>query len=561
MSPTTTPATPHTTTTNGWDTVYALYFPDVNLAIANAKSSPPSFTQTEDGMTLTGTFGDWQLAAGGDGKNLHMTLPIPTSTFSGMGAPVTCSAITATIEINLLWKNPDGTTALGGSGPAAGTPPPAPSTPNLKVNHATTDKTQPAVSIVAMDYKDNTLTSIQQGIYQQLVLDWLNANLQDFAHVFSTITLNTILDTNAGFQWMLPTTTLYAIVDKEDSTGADDFAKSTFAVLCMTENRPSPGVHEVDPFAIPDGANSAFLISPARVLENMFLPGLPHMFQGMPATSCFTVDDTTITNNVELQFTDQRLDNDRIVNPTIPAGNFIIELVGNQVQISMHGLYFDYTPGFKVTMDHVSNATFVLNSDFVFKMQVVGTPTTSASVSISKGAEIGMIVMSIGLAVAGAAVGGFLGGAASAAATAPVVVGEEAAVAAVTTAVEEGAEDAVSNITTEAVADAASQVSGLAGKFSNFFAANWAKMLGAFIGGSIGGATSAIPAIIEKIANDKADDIYTLNDFGTQMMAPLVWPNMETKGERLVNGSLNGALQVGINLTPVNVPAAAPAAA
>ena len=557
MSTTTT----NQTTTNGWDTVYALYFPDVNTAIKNAKSSPTSFTQTDAPLTLNGTFGDWQLAGGGDGKNLHMTLPIPTSTLSGIGTPATYTAITATIEINLLWKNPDGTTALGGAAVPAGTPPPAPSKPNLKVNGASADKTQPAVSIVFMDYGANTIGGMQQGMYQQLVLEWLNAHLEDFAHVFGTISLNTVLDTNAGFQWMVPTTTLYAIVDKEDSTGADDFAKSTFAVLCMTQGRQSPGAHEVDPFAIPDGANTAFLISPARVLENMFLPGLAHMFTSAPDASCFTLDATTITNNTELQFTDQKLDNGHIVNPTVPAGNFIVALIGNQVQINMHGMHFEYTPGFTVTIDHVSNATFVLNKNRIFSMNIVGTPTTSASVSISKGAEIGMIVMSIALAVAGAAAGGFLGGAAAGGAAGAVDAAGDAAVSAVTVSVEEGAEDAASNITAEAVTDAAAQVGGIAGKFANFFAANWAKMLGAFIGGSIGGATSAIPAIIEKMANDNDSDIPTLDSFGTQMMDSISWPNMENKGELLVNGSLNGAMQIGINLTPVATPAATPVAA
>lgn len=533
-----------TASTNGWDTVYALYFPDVNTAIRVAKSSPPPFTFTDSGTTLAGSFGDWQLSAGGDGENLHMSIPITSSTLTMTGAPIACTLITVTIEVKLGWLSSDNT-----------------STQQLKVA-TTSDTPQDApVNILpsSTNYGTNKLSIMQQGVYIALLGEWFNQSLKAFQHVFSTITLNTILDKNQGFQWMMPTSTLYAVVDKADSTGAEDFDKSIFGVLCMTGNRTSPGVHTVSPYAIPDGANSAFLISPERVLGDMFLPGLPYMFKGRPATSSFTVTPTTITNNVDLQFTDQLLDNGNTVAPTIPAGNFTIELIGNLVEISMHGLHFEYTSGFTVTIDHVSNATLQLNTSRQFKLDVTGTPTTSANVSESKGMQLGIIIGTIAASIIGAAAGGFLSGVASGGAVAIAEGGESAAIGAIEVSVAESGPNESINLIGEATADAAAQVfSDAVGNFKNFFAANWAKLLGAAIAGA---AVSSTPAVIEFLANNEASKIPTLDDFGSQMMAPIVWPNMQTQGDLVLGGTLNGSLQIGLNLTPVAVPPVAGAPA
>ncbi|OPX90106.1 MAG: Macrolide export ATP-binding/permease protein MacB [Pelotomaculum sp. PtaB.Bin104] len=92
--------------TNGWDTVFAIRIKDVNSAIRLQKSSPTDFSQhyvdpeTDDDITITGVFGDWQLTTGGDGKNLHMSVPIKTGTMTRNGKPYDMAGDVATIEVN-----------------------------------------------------------------------------------------------------------------------------------------------------------------------------------------------------------------------------------------------------------------------------------------------------------------------------------------------------------------------------------------------------------------------------------------------------------------------------
>lgn len=539
--------------TNGWDTVYALKFPDVNAEIVRKKSSPKCFhhdIENKGGVktTLDGKFGDWQLVVGGDGKDLHMSLPIPSSTVVGgyFGSTAqTCTHVTAIIEVNLLWVNSDNAAA---------------NKQELITNVSSADATQPPVSVLVLDFsKDTTggLDEIGQSIYKGMLLDWLSSAIKEFKHVFSMITLNTILDGMSGFEWMVPTDTLYAVTDV-----ADNLEDSIFSVLCMTGNRPNPEAHQVSPYAIPPSTdpqhpiNSVFLISPARLLENMMLPGVPLMFKDSPALSSFTVDATTIKNNVQLQFPDQDLyDKENVyvgtAHPVVEAGNFIIELVDNVINFVISGMHFEWKPGVTVTVDHTSKATLVLNPDRKFKLTVQNGAFSSFNVEISDGLSDGMIAASIGLAVAGAALGGFLGGASTAATS--------TATEAVTVTVADGVEDALSNIEAEAVSDAEAQVGGAPGKFSNFFSVNWAKMLGGMIGGAIGGSTAAIPGILTKLANDGAHYMVpTLDLFGTAVMKPITWPNMDTTGDIVVGGRLNGALQIALYLKPLP---AAPAAA
>ena len=73
------PAAPETTAdTFGWDTVFALRVDDVNKAIISGKSTPTTFSQSVNNgeVVASGTFTDWQICMGGDGKLLHLALPI-----------------------------------------------------------------------------------------------------------------------------------------------------------------------------------------------------------------------------------------------------------------------------------------------------------------------------------------------------------------------------------------------------------------------------------------------------------------------------------------------------
>lgn len=92
--------------TMDWDTVYAIPYRAVNEAIAASGSSPKSFSQPEnDGeVVVSGDFGPWQLATGGSGKDIHMSIPILKGRVTSKGGePVEFENITAEVEVRALY--------------------------------------------------------------------------------------------------------------------------------------------------------------------------------------------------------------------------------------------------------------------------------------------------------------------------------------------------------------------------------------------------------------------------------------------------------------------------
>ena len=570
MSPSQPSAPARALSTNGWDTVYAVYFPDLNKAIAAQKTSPATITGTTTGddgtYALAGTFGDWQLRAGGDGENVYLQLPITSSTLTLTTEGATPSAtllglVLVTIEVKLQWVAASpGTTRQ-----------------NLTVSATSRAADQPPVSIVGIDYGSSTPSLVEKGIYNALAETWLVSNVGAFKQVFSTIVLDTTLDTDANFQWTVPTSTMYAVVDQTDASGQPDAAHSVFAVLCMTEGRPSPGIHEVDPAIIPasDGTktiNSAFLISGERFLTKLILPGLPLMFKGTPPLTSFLVssDGLSVKSTVDLQLNDQQLDNGRTVNPTVPAGDFTLALTGALVELTMNGLYFDYTAGTKVSINHASTVSLTLNTGRQFKMDLVSS-RNSATVSQSDGVYVGLVVSSIAASIAAAAVGGLLSGVAET----PVVAmqaGEAGAEGAAEAGVQladlgnlpAGEEDGVGNFNEDADEAANAAVQGQGAAFKTCLTAFWPilrKGLVALASAGVSSIPSAINFIIKHEAT-KQGDISTLDDFGTQMLAPVSWPRQQpiapgsSLSDNLVSGQLNGAFQVALNLAFDHTPAA-----
>ena len=160
--------------TNGWDTVAAIPYRDVNAAIIANSASPPNFSQTaSDGSaSANGTFGQWSLTTGGAGPDLMMSLPITggTVTVGTTSHPITACVATVLVHAAFL-PQPDHPhlKALRLSAAAVGDP----------ANTAAVQSLVPA--------QPNFLANAALG---QLLQDWLNANLQSFNHVFAVVDLD-----------------------------------------------------------------------------------------------------------------------------------------------------------------------------------------------------------------------------------------------------------------------------------------------------------------------------------------------------------------------------------
>jgi len=91
--------------TNGWHTVAAIKYADVNRAITAQGKGPSDFTQaaSDGSASVTGTFGPWQLNTGGSGPLLMMALPITGGSVTVGTAHYPISACTATIKVQATY--------------------------------------------------------------------------------------------------------------------------------------------------------------------------------------------------------------------------------------------------------------------------------------------------------------------------------------------------------------------------------------------------------------------------------------------------------------------------
>lgn len=272
--------------TYGWDTAFAIRFQDANAAIVKQHSSPTSFQMTapDHSCSASGTFGDWQLA-GGDGVDLHMSIPVTAGTLIFKGQKYDIAGVTAIVEVQLNYLPPP---------PQTQAPSPPPSVHDLKIKQKASGpvKVVSVLNVVA----PAGLGFLQKGMIGGLLGLWLNANLDGFDHTFNAVTLNRLVD-DASFKWLAPTTTGYACV--KGSTSQD----SSLAVLCMTEGRGTGKLTgQITPNAIPTDSHAGFLIAQERFLEKMILPSLPGVFKGSkPADFKMSDDKLSIINTARIK--------------------------------------------------------------------------------------------------------------------------------------------------------------------------------------------------------------------------------------------------------------------
>lgn len=267
--------------TYGWDTVSAVQAVQVNAAIVAAGSSPASFDyQPADPSepALHGTFGAWQVTTGGDGRNLRMTVPMPTVTF----AATTLTDVVATIEITL--------TDL----PHTDAPPPPRGTlRKLVAQTTTTDPVHEPVVVVVDLSAAHPLGLIQKAVVSAGFSAWVNAHLDAFTHVFAVVNIDDEIDADAQWAFAVPSYLDYSYLD------GDSLDTSTFAVLCTTGGRSGAALtSQVSPAAIPAGTQGGYLVSAERYLQDLLLPALEHCYAGLAATDVAVASDASSVNLV-----------------------------------------------------------------------------------------------------------------------------------------------------------------------------------------------------------------------------------------------------------------------
>jgi hypothetical protein len=272
--------------TYGWDTAFAVPVPKVNQTIVDHKSSPAGFSINESGYTVTGQFGDWQICQGGDGKAVRMTWPLHNVvlTYSNTGKQYTFDGHVV-VEVELHYIPHTGAPASPTSDPKA-----------LVVKSTGPSPSDPPVSIINLALTP-TPGTVSGALVRAGLLDWGTTHLSEFAHVFAVVDLNTMVD-QGQWSFVAPHYTDYAYLD------GDSPADSIFAVLCMTGTRTGDQLPEqVSRAAIPQGSVAGFVISQARMLDDLVRPAIMLSYPGLTddnfrlnsdATELYLTDGTSV---------------------------------------------------------------------------------------------------------------------------------------------------------------------------------------------------------------------------------------------------------------------------
>jgi len=272
------------TNTLNWDTVFAIPIPYVNSTIISKKSSPQNFDYSSPKKdTIKGDFDNWQIIQGGDGALIWMTVPVNNVSGSFDLSNFQWDQGELIIEVHLEYIPHTDNEMMN----------------DLKVKTKSLDPENPVVSLkntiftkpVKGDAVDNFGAEVVESVISSFLIDWLNENLADFDHIFTTVNINKKIDKYAQWAWCKPSYTDYAYCD------APTLDKSILGVLCMTGGRKagSSQIQQIDPYVIPAGDKAGYLVSPLRFLEDLMLPTLPFKWENS------TTSDYEVVSNADTQ--------------------------------------------------------------------------------------------------------------------------------------------------------------------------------------------------------------------------------------------------------------------
>jgi Clostridium P-47 protein len=551
-----------TVNTYHWDTVYVANFDVVNQAIAKNNSFPSNFDYASDeGINIQGKWKSWALSTGGSGSNIQMTCTVESGTVTYATQSGDLSGSTLVIQFVL-------DTVLGEGGftdPTAKSGTGQPAALQTKLTAGSGSKVPPITVIDAActfpNLNPNTFGLILDalpGVFGK----YFNANASDFKHTFHVMMIGEEADKD-GFTWIKPSAIGYAV--DAPVTGATT-QNSAFGVLSMVDGGIITSLQEssVDIAALidlPDGSNSAFVISAPKVIEHMLLSGAISTIQGSTASD-FSISDggLNITNINSILWGNFQTDHG-IISPMLDPGTFLMRLEGDSVLIEITGATYSPSLGITVSLNLKQRFGFstVRRQDgkFVFIPDITsfGKPTISSSVSVAKGMEIAEIVIGVvGLvaALAGgvSALANFLTAGATTAVTSAtegtIVISEEVAEEAT-----EGLSEAeLSSINEDSAASAdegAEDPSDTTQVQKGGFLKSTQFRTYAGITAAIAGITSGGMALASPLTQLQYDELPTFDDFAANILGASKWP--ETNNYEIMGAILRESLVCGIKVT------------
>ena len=377
--------------TNGWHTVAAIKYSDVNKAIA-AGASPAMFTYaSKDGSAnTTAHFGPWNITTGGWGPTIMMALPVEGGKVTVVGTtkvdvPITPCIATVKITANFLAQEGVGKPQLF-------------KLQNSTAQPMSVDSCLPAQTDVIID-----------GVFRQLLQQWLNENQSLFHALFGAIDFDA--DFANGHDYLKPSWKGYAVAEP----GIPTLDNSVFAILTLIDSElPDPDlVYEVSQHAIPAGSDAAFLLSSDKYLQHILLPACPHLFSGIEvdlAAKHFVIDNdgTRIRNSESLTLKSFYLaDGKTVSDAVIPEGHFTMQIDGNELVFGYTDLTFEPHAGITMRLNYANRSTVSLDANGLLDFAVVAEDSSCSATTSAFLDDLVLVAAVVG-AVAGV-VGGFGG--------------------------------------------------------------------------------------------------------------------------------------------------------
>lgn len=533
----TAPTTNGEVDTLGWDTAYIASYRVVNQAITAQKSHPTAFDHTDTaGIRVQGQWKTWQLApaSGAGGGSVHMACTATSGSIT-LGQE-TGDLTDAVIMIEVTLADIVSHTSAGDptAKPGSGKP------RKLVVNtNATGNGT--AVTVLTSSTYPKLTSPLLLDLILGAMSNYFNAHIGDFTHTFAIMDINEAADTE-GFQWLKPTAYSYAVAEPARGGTLDNCA---FGLTAMVDGNPidphqEQGIDTRALSGLPDGANSAFVISEQMVAKHMLLNGAISCLQGTTAADfTFSSDGKSVVNNKSVLWGHFKTDNGTI-SPRIDTGNFVLRADDTYVYVEISEATYSPSAGITVQMNLTQKFTFKLvqrtDNKYVFIPDItgLGSPDVKVNVSLSKELQITQLITGIVAAVAGVLVA-VSGIGALLAAEADVAV--DAGANAADIAVDGAAADAVAEANPvelnaangAGAADADAGVAAGADQVQQggvFTSLRFRVAVGTI--GALAGLTTGGIAIAKYVVSGDYTNIPAFDDFAANCLGASKWPNTAT---------------------------------
>ncbi|WP_028304582.1 TULIP family P47-like protein [Oceanospirillum maris] len=361
--------TPHAPIdTYGYDTVFAVHIDEVNrsLAASMGKDIPTDFHVDGSGglvsYTMNGIFDKWTVS-GGSGALLNMTLHLKSGDLD-MGLikykypqcnPVSLAGVSIVVQIrlNLLEETIQSEEKKDGS------------MNDLRMKLERTTENPSPVKYLEMtgltmecipEADREAVVSQVEAFVMSGVSDWVMTHADDITFIFTKVRLSSKLAED-GFDWMTPTSTSYAYVDRADDEGGN---RSMLGVLNLTDNKDGSSLaQQISPHSIPGDSPAAFLLSREMVMTKILKPSLGAAFEGATEGD-FVYDPKSFTVTATKSLTGKQVEDENGKKYTPRFTFFQVSFVSGAIQI-------DSKTEFNISLGITGHARSTVKYQYILK--------------------------------------------------------------------------------------------------------------------------------------------------------------------------------------------------